>query len=190
MLESSINPAMVMITGQYYKADEHHGQVRGFILEPWRLNLFIIGAVSMVIGIAFVLYVPDDPSKAWFLDDEEKARLVERLRGNQQGFGSKQIKMHQIKEALTDVVTWYYFWYGVSSDIPSGSMGSFGSILLNDDFEFSVSKSMLMNLPSGAIGFLGNPLFVWSCQKVWNSRMFISVFHCDLWAWQGFIFRN
>ncbi|KAG7815976.1 hypothetical protein KL909_005445, partial [Ogataea angusta] len=55
-------------------------------------------------------------------------------------------------------------------------MGSFGSILLNDDFEFSVSKSMLMNLPSGAIGFLGNPLFVWSCQKVWNSRMFISVF--------------
>ncbi|KAG7840703.1 hypothetical protein KL941_005423, partial [Ogataea angusta] len=121
-------------------------------VEPWRLNLFIIGAVSMVIGIAFVLYVPDDPSKAWFLDDEEKARLVERLRGNQQGFGSKQIKMHQIKEALTDVVTWYYFWYGVSSDIPSGSMGSFGSILLNDDFEFSVSKSMLMSLPSGAIG--------------------------------------
>ncbi|KAG7859638.1 hypothetical protein KL919_002343, partial [Ogataea angusta] len=175
MLESSINPAMVMITGQYYKADEQflrsttwfcsgaatklncigYAMVKyadSYKVEPWRLNLFIIGAVSMVIGIAFVLYVPDDPSKAWFLDDEEKARLVERLRGNQQGFGSKQIKIHQIKEALTDVVTWYYFWHGVSSDIPSGSMGSFGSILLNDDFEFSVSKSMLMSLPSGAIG--------------------------------------
>lgn len=200
MLESSINPALVMITGQYYRAGEQFMRTTlwfcanglatiimncigyamveyedSYSIEPWRLNFYIIGAISMFIVILFVIHVPDDPSKAWFLNDEEKARLVERLRANQQGFGSKKVKPYQIKEALTDVVTWYYFLYGVSSDIPSGSLGSFGSILLNDDFGFTTKKSMLMKMPNGAIVAVGCPLFVWVGLKIWDSRMFVSV---------------
>ncbi|KAH3662157.1 hypothetical protein OGAPHI_005405 [Ogataea philodendri] len=201
MLESSINPGLMLITSQYYKVDEQflrtsvwfccsgiatilnncigYAMVQyeeSYSVEPWRLNLYIIGAVSLGIGFFALAYLPDEPSKARFLNDEDKKRLVQRLRGNQQGFGSKRIKKNQIKEALTDVVTWYYFWYGVSSDIPSGAIGSFGSILLNDDFKFSTKKSMLMKMPTGAIIFPGNPLFVWACLKIWKSRMFVSVF--------------
>nr|QFR37062.1 MFS transporter [Cyberlindnera americana] len=201
MLESSINPGLVMITGQYYKVQEQFMRTTlwfcangvavilmncigyamveyedTYSISPWRMNFYIIGSISMVIGVLVVLHIPDDPSKAWFFSDEEKARLVQRLRGNQAGFGSKKIKMYQIKEALTDVVTWYCFWYGVSSDIPSGSLGSFGSILLNDDFGFSTKKAMLMKMPGGAVEAIGCPLLVWGCAKVWNSRMFISVF--------------
>nr|QFR37129.1 MFS transporter [Cyberlindnera americana] len=201
MLESSINPGLVMITGQYYKVSEQFMRTTlwfcangtaiilmnaigyamveyedSYSISPWRMNFYIIGSVSMAIGILVVLHLPDDPSKAWFFNDEEKARLVQRLKENQAGFGSKKVKPYQIKEALLDVVTWYCFWYGVSSDIPSGALGSFGSILLNDDFGFSTKKSFLMKMPSGAIEAVGCPLLVWICQQFWDSRMFISVF--------------
>lgn len=200
MLESSINPGMVMLTSQYYKKDEQflrstvwfsssgiatilnacigYSMVKyedSYPIEPWRLNFYIIGAVSIVVGALFFFHVPDDPSKAWFLNDEEKARVVERLRVNQQGFGSKKVKGYQVKEAFTDLISWYYFWYGVSSDIPSGALGAFSSILLNDDFGYSTSQSMLMNIPYGALSFVGQIIFVLVCQKIWNSRMFISV---------------
>ena len=35
-----------------------------------------------------MVHIPDTPAGAWFLTDEEKLMVVERIRTNQQGFGT------------------------------------------------------------------------------------------------------
>lgn len=48
---------------------------------------------------------------AWFLTEEEKVRVVKRVRVNQNGIETKVWKKHQFIEAITDVKTWIFFFY-------------------------------------------------------------------------------
>lgn len=199
MLESAVTPGMVMLTGQYYKGDEHflrstiwfasngigtilsnciglgmveHGD--SYSIPSWKVNFFVYGALSIFVAAVFLFHVPDDPSKAWFLSEKEKAMVVARLRENQQGFGNKKWKWSQFKEAILDIITWYYFFYGVSSDMPSGALGTFGSILFNDSFGFSTKDSMTMKMIAGAVEFVGCIALAWLTPYCMNSRMFVS----------------
>lgn len=116
MLESAVTPAFVVLTAQWYKREEqflrtaiwlgsnglgllvgsfmayglavnHHVPIAG-----WRLIFIITGVITIVVGIVFSVHVPDDPSKAWFLTEEERKLVLIRIRDNQQGFENKKFK--------------------------------------------------------------------------------------------------
>ncbi|CDO94595.1 unnamed protein product [Kluyveromyces dobzhanskii CBS 2104] len=183
-LESAITPAFTIITSQYWKKEEQFSRINiwfgfnglGIIwggsiayglythqdtypIEAWRLVFVITGCITILVGFVMMFHLPDSPDKAWFFNEEEKLLLVERIRGNQQGFGNHHIKKYQIIEALKDVRTWLYFLFSVSSNIPNGGITNFSSILLKSDFGFSTDKSLLVNMGSGAVELVGCPLF-------------------------------
>lgn len=135
-LESTISPAMIIITGQWYRKEEQflrtglwlccnglgtimgsgiaYGcfkHAHGYNIEPWKVLFIVTGLMTVVVGILFVLHIPDDPSKAWFMTPEEKLMVVARIRTNKQGFGNKHFKMYQFKEAMTEPLTWLYFFF-------------------------------------------------------------------------------
>lgn len=199
IFESSVTPAMVLFTGQWYKAEEHFlrtalwfscnglGIILGgaiaygvaehdqyYSITGWKVLFIVTGLMTIVVGILFYLHIPDIPSKAWFLTEKEKLQVVERIRGNQQGFGNKHFKKYQFYEAMLDINTWLYFFFGVASNIPNGALTNFGSILLNSDFGYSPRESLLMNMPCGAVEFVGCILFAAS-QAVIPHRMAISL---------------
>lgn len=198
ILESAVTPAMVIFTGQWYKAEEQFlrtalwfscnglGIIIGgaiaygvashdahYSIEAWKVLFIVTGLMTIVVGIAFYIHMPDNPSKAWFLTPTEKALVVERIRSNQQGFGNKHFKPYQFKEAMLDINTWLYFFFGVASNIPNGALTNFGSILLNSDFGYSPKDSLLMNMPCGAVEFVGCILFAAS-HSIIPHRMAIS----------------
>ena len=199
MLESAVTPAMVILTGQWYKAEEQFlrtalwfscnglGIIIGggiaygvasheqhFSVEGWRVLFIVTGLITIVTGAMFYLHIPDTPLGAWFLSDEEKSVVVERIRSNQQGFGNKHFKMHQFKEAMLDLNTWLYFFFGIASNIPNGALTNFGSILLNSDFGYNLKESLYMNMPTGAVEFVGCILFAAST-PIFKHRMLISM---------------
>ncbi|KAF6015480.1 hypothetical protein HII12_000638 [Brettanomyces bruxellensis] len=178
--ESIITPAMVIITSQWYKREEQMfvtaiwfscnglGTIMGgaiayglaihtnsYSITSWKILFIVTGLMTIVVGIAFYLHMPDDPSKAWFLSKEEKQRVVLRIRSNEQGFGNPHFKKSQFKEALKDLQTWMFVVLSFAAQVPNGGMTNFGSILLNEDFGYSSEESLLMNLPSGAIDIVG-----------------------------------
>ncbi|CCE85926.1 Piso0_005566 [Millerozyma farinosa CBS 7064] len=198
VFESAITPAMVIITGQWYRAEEHFfrtsiwfacngiGTIMGggigyglsvhqdsYSIIPWKILFIVTGLMTIVVGILFTLQIPDLPTKAWFLTEREKILVVKRIRSNQQGFGNKKFKKHQFIEALTDINTWLYFLFAIASNIPNGATTNFGSILLNSDFGYSSADSLLMNMPCGAVEFVGCILFAYS-QRFFRHRMAIS----------------
>lgn len=64
--------------------------------------------------------LPDSPTTASFLTEEEKLIAIERLKANQTGFKNSTIDKSQIIEAFTDVKTWLLAILILSGNIPNG----------------------------------------------------------------------
>lgn len=183
-LESAVTPAFVILTSQWYKKEEQFirtslwfscngiGMILGsgaiaynvyvndgsYTMQSWKVIFIIPGCLTIFLGFIILLHLPDTPTKAWFLTEEEKKLVVERIRSNQQGFGNKHFKKHQFIEALTDYKTWLFFVFALSNNIPNGGITNFSSILLTG-MGYSSGDSLLMQMPQGAIVFVGCILF-------------------------------
>ena len=174
MLESSITPAFVILTSQWYKREEQFirtalwfgcnglGQIIGagaisynlfvnadsYSMEAWKLLFIITGVLTIALGFLIMAHIPDTPTKAWFLTEEEKYLVVQRIRSNQQGFGNKHFKKDQFIEAITDIQTWLFAIFTISNNIPNGAVTNFSSILISG-MGYSTSESLLMQMPQG-----------------------------------------
>ena len=102
-----------------------------------------------MIGVVFWFVLPDSPASARFLSEGEKVEHVERLRGNEQGIGSKTFKWDQFREALTDINTWLYAFWVFAANIPNSIATSFGNILVTG-MGYSKLNSLLLVTPLGA----------------------------------------
>lgn len=198
VFESSISPAMVILTGQWYRKEEHFlrtaiwfscnglGIIMGgaigypcekhsasYSIAGWKVLFIVTGLMTIVLSITFFLHIPDNPTKAWFLTEHEKLLVVERIRVNQQGFGNKHFKKYQLYEALTDPVTWLWSVFAIASNIPNGSLTNFSAILLANDFGYKPAHALLMNMPTGAVELVGCQLIAFSSRWI-PQRLFLS----------------
>lgn len=197
MFESSVTPAFVIFTSQWYKKEEQflrttcwfafngfgvimggaiaHGlATSNYSIPSWKILFVVTGLMTIVMGFVVMLHIPDTPTQAWFLTEEEKVLVVERIRTNHQGFGNKHFKWKQFREALTDVTTWLFFFFAVAGNIPNGGLTNFSSILLNESFNFSRTDSLLMNMPTGAVEVVGCILLAYSATWI-KHRMAIAI---------------
>lgn len=195
--ESAVTPAFVIITSQWYKKEEVFlrtalwfsfngiGTILGsgaiahsvyinadsYSLTPWKLIFIITGVLTIFVGICVFFHLPNKPTEAWFLTEEEKQMVVERIRGNQQGFGNRTFKKHQFIEALTDTKTWLFFVLSIATNIPNGGLTNFGTILLNGSLKYTVLKTLLVQMISGAVEVVGCTGFAY-CYRFVPIRMF------------------
>lgn len=77
-------------------------------IAPWKFLFIIVGVITFLYGIAMWFLLADSPITAPWLSDSEKHVAVERIRGNQQGIGSKIFKWYQVREAFTDIRVWVF----------------------------------------------------------------------------------
>ncbi|KAF3985616.1 hypothetical protein FT663_05230 [Candidozyma haemuli var. vulneris] len=196
-LESSVTPAFVIVTSQWYKKEEAffrtalwfsfngvgvmlgssavalslYNNMDGYAIEAWRLIFIITGAITIFMGFVVFFHLPNKPTEAWFLTDHEKRLVVERIRSNQQGFGNKTFKKYQLIEAITDIKTWLYFFIGVATTIPNGGLTNFSSILLHESFGYGVPETLKIQTVCGAIELVGCSLFGYA-YKFYPKRLF------------------
>ncbi|KAH3899982.1 probable Allantoate permease [Saccharomycodes ludwigii] len=213
-LESAITPSFTILMCQYWKQDEQFVRIcfwfgcnglggilsssisyglfihsASYSMKAWRVLFVITGMMTIFTGLLMLLHIPDNPSKAWFLNAREKLMVIQRIKSNQQGYGNHHIKKYQIIEAFKDIRTWLYFLFSVCSQIPNGGMTNFFSILLNESFKFDTKKSLLMNMPGDGVELGGCPLFGLLCVyfAYKKFRHFKWLGHSLVW---GFIANN
>ncbi|CUM67362.1 uncharacterized protein PRCAT00005055001 [Priceomyces carsonii] len=203
MFEGMMNPAYMMLVSQWWKKEEQymrsciyvgmqgmgtligagaayglyiHRGITGHVFASWRLFYIITAVITIVLGAISLIHIPDIPTKAWFLNDTEKKYIVQRIRGNQQGFGNHHWKKSQVYEAFTDIPSYILFIYGFTYALANGGYNNFGSILLNEDFGFDTGQSMLMNMPGGGIDIVFPPFVAWICYKfLKNHRLVVAI---------------
>lgn len=145
VFEASMNPASMILFTMYYKRQEQPlrfgiwigcagigyicagivsfgiGHIHSAIAS-WRLMFLIWGAVTVVWGIFLWLTLPGSPtaSKCW--TEDEKARMLERIKDNGTGVEDRHFKVAQFKEAMLDLKTWLLFFFAVTLNCPNGGL--------------------------------------------------------------------
>lgn len=199
IFESAVTPAFVIITSQWYKKEEVflrtalwfsfngvgallgsgaisynlYTNIDSYSIEAWKILFITTGGITILLGILIFFHIPNKPTEAWFLNEHEKYLVVERIRDNQQGFGSKEFKKYQLIEALLDPKTWLYFVLAIANNIPNGGLTNFGSILMNESMGYTTSKTFLMQMLVGAVEVGGCTAFAY-LYRFYPSRMFFA----------------
>lgn len=62
----------------------------------------VLGAVTVLIGICVLVFLPDTPMKARWLSASEKVALLKHVSINQTGIASHKFRPKEILDALTD----------------------------------------------------------------------------------------
>lgn len=82
-------------------------------LSAWRVLFLICGALTVVAGIVFYVFMPNGPKDAWFLTESQRHVLSLRMAKDREGGDKTNFSTEQLKEALSDVKAWFAFAFGV-----------------------------------------------------------------------------
>jgi hypothetical protein len=120
-------------------------------------------------SLVVLTVLPDSPgtSHRWF-NEEERAILTARMRGNLHGASIRQIKWYQIREALGDFKIWLLGVMAAAVYVTNGGVTAFGSLIIKvnlpvfyphntilidnlpqQSFGYSSLSSLLLQIPSG-----------------------------------------
>ncbi|KAF9893420.1 hypothetical protein FE257_010732 [Aspergillus nanangensis] len=122
----------------------------GSSIAPWKIVFLVTGLLTIVLGAIFLWVVPDSQLNARWLKEEDRVLAIARVRSNQQGIGNKHFKLHQVKEALTDPMTWAFFLFALIANIPNGGITNFFNQLITS-FGYTAQESLLYGTPGGAV---------------------------------------
>ncbi|KXT01426.1 hypothetical protein AC578_9507 [Pseudocercospora eumusae] len=141
------------------------GHIQSKALFPYQIIFLFCGLLTVVYSISVFLWMPDSPMTAKFLTEPEKVVAVERLRSNQMGIVTRKWRWDHVLEVFYDLKTYCWFFIVAAVSIPSGGMGTFGSLIIKS-FGYNKFQTILFNLPFGAMtiiaiiggGWLANKL--------------------------------
>lgn len=182
-LEACVTPGLILIVSMWYKSDERATRIGWFYagnlstsivgggvaygvtfyngsIAPWKLLYLILGTLAICNGIIVVLFLPDSPTTARFLSDEERIAALERVRLDQAGTHNKQIKRYQIVETFKDVRTWVMFIIIMCIGIPNGKPSFKSAICLEtlaDDLAQVATLHSATSSPRASVGPPVNP---------------------------------
>lgn len=88
-------------------------------MANWRVMFLVCGGCTIACGILFILAMPAEPSKAWFLNQRERHVATMRLALDRASRDRSMFSKEQFIEALTDYTTYFYFAFGLLLTMPS-----------------------------------------------------------------------
>lgn len=138
-------------------------------LTSWKTMFLVLGLVTVVLGAFVLVFVPDTPMGARFLDDEEKVALLEHIKVNQTGIENRHFHAGQLLEGVLDVGCWLLFLVMILQNCGSGVVTAYSATILTG-FGYTAKQSALLNMPSGAVNIsctLGYAFFVRYQGKRW-----------------------
>ena len=113
----------------------------------------IFGSLSITMGIIALIFLPDQPSTAKFLDDSEKVIAAKRVSTNRQGIKNRHFKSYQVWQTVRDPKTWILFVMAVGAQIPNAAITQFTSLVIKS-FNVSTLGTQYLQIPGGAVQFL------------------------------------
>ncbi|OTB02238.1 hypothetical protein M426DRAFT_264727 [Hypoxylon sp. CI-4A] len=187
--EAAVNPGFVLVLSMWWRQDEQPmrltnyysmngiagicGGLLGYAgLAPWKYIFLIFGSISLAWGVIFLIFMPDLPSTARFLNERQRIIAVERVARNRQGVKNHHFKTYQMWQCLRDPKTWILFVMAIAAQIPNAAQSSFTSIIL-ETFGFDVLETQYMQIPGNAIQFVSLLLSGYISSRFPNKRCFM-----------------
>ncbi|KIV99835.1 uncharacterized protein PV09_08504 [Verruconis gallopava] len=116
--------------------------------HQWRSMFWITGAMTIVWACVIGIFLPDNPVKAKFISEREKAIAIDRVRADQTGVENKTFKKEQMIEAFTDPKTWLMILFNLWISIPNGGLTNFAPLIIKG-LGYNSQRSVLLTMPTG-----------------------------------------
>ena len=126
------------------------GVSTGASIATWRLLFITMGGITVLWGLWTFWLLPANPATWRILSEKEKYIAIHRVRNNKTGIENKQIKWHQVREALLDPKSWVLFVYQVLIASFTGGLTTFASLIVNG-LGYGKLPSVLLGMPTGAM---------------------------------------
>lgn len=131
IFEAPVAPSLMIISGQYYTKSEQAprftfwflglgvAQIVGGLISfgfqhvhhafaGWRIMFLVMGLITVAVGFATLLFLPDTPMQAKWLSDDQKVTLLQHVRVNQTGIRNGKFDPKQLLEAVLDPQVWLW----------------------------------------------------------------------------------
>ncbi|KAM0265607.1 hypothetical protein ACHAQJ_000039 [Trichoderma viride] len=116
--------------------------------KPYQIIFLFFGIITVVVSGAMFFWMPDSPTEAKFLTNEDKIIAIERLRNNQMGVMSREWRYPHFFEALRDPKTWLWAVMIFCISVPSNGISTFGPLIIKS-FVTDPFQTILFNVPVG-----------------------------------------
>lgn len=153
------------------------GQIHGS-LPSWKPIFLILGGVTVLWSIVLFFFLPDDPMTSKHLTDAERQIAIRRLERNNAGTISHKFNKSQFFEAFRDYKLYSCFFIVLLTGVPSGAIGTFGTIVING-FGFDHFDSLALTCPIGAITAISILLSGYITRK-WKNMRYLLIVICGL----------
>lgn len=144
-------------------------------IRSWQAIFITYGCISFVWGLWVIFRLPDSPMRANCWSEEDKKKMVERVRSNQTGLQNKKFRAYQFKEALLDPQTYCYMGIQFFTTLPTSGLGAFYNIIING-LGFSVLQTQLLAMVLGAVIIATLMGSAWMVRKTGQNLLTMAVF--------------
>ncbi|OJD32564.1 major facilitator superfamily transporter [Diplodia corticola] len=177
--EAAMLPCLLFINSAWYRREEQPlrtalwantfaGTFTGILsyaigniggpLSTWRYIFLIYGSATISMGLLMFIALPNSPSTAWFLTEEERRIAVRRVAMSQTEDASHNgMKWRQILEALRDPKYWCISTFFITQAITNAGITQFNPLIISG-YGFSRAKTVLMATPQAAIAMVAQAI--------------------------------
>ncbi|KAL2823337.1 MFS general substrate transporter [Aspergillus cavernicola] len=135
------------------------GHIDHTSIPSWKYIFLVLGALSILTGIVWLIIMPEAPHNAKFLTEEERAIAVQRVAANMMGIKSYEWKYYQIWHCIKDPKTWFLVSFVFFSMLPNGGLTNFGSLVVSG-LGFGKFETLLVGLPSSIVS--AGSMIIWA----------------------------
>ncbi|KAK2593637.1 hypothetical protein QQS21_008641 [Conoideocrella luteorostrata] len=169
--EASIGPSFVAITQMWWRRREQTMRIGSWYcmngltwvfgslityglvsidsdMRPYQIIFLFFGTVTVIVSGMMFYWMPDSPTEAKFLSDDDKVIAFERLRDNRMGVMSREWRFPHFLETLTDLKTWLWVAMIFCISVPSSGISTYGPQIM-ESFLDDPYLTTLMNVPIG-----------------------------------------
>ncbi|RAH51223.1 MFS general substrate transporter [Aspergillus brunneoviolaceus CBS 621.78] len=136
----------------------------------WKIQIISLGLLTLLWSIVLFFYLPDSPSSAWFLHQEDRQFASSRLSRLQRTTETSKWDWSQVKDALTDFHVWWWFIFSFVIALPNSGATSFSTLII-EGFGYNAGETILIGLPTYAFQLVTIVLVAVVTSKIKNARL-------------------
>ncbi|CDH61084.1 mfs allantoate transporter [Lichtheimia corymbifera JMRC:FSU:9682] len=178
--EAAMYPCCIMLISAMYRRREQTARL-GFIgygvgvemdgvhgHSAWQWLMLILGIVTIACGFIFFFFLVDNPrSRLLRLTPEQLAAVEERIKDNAVVI-TKEIKYHQIIEAIKEPRLYCFAFASMLINFQNGALNTFSSII-TQGFGFAGVDAILLTVPSGVVTVIYIVIAIWYNRRYGNT---------------------
>ncbi|KAG8626950.1 hypothetical protein KVT40_005895 [Elsinoe batatas] len=169
--EGGLFPGVVFLLSQWYKRDERQFRIALFVsaaslagafggilaygigfmrgqggLNGWAWIFILEGIATVLIGIWAYWFIPDWPTKAKFLNDNERSYLTARLKADSDATNDEAFSWCNVLKCLKDPKCWLYGLVFHTLSLPLYTLSLFLPSIINA-LGYSAAQAQLLTIP-------------------------------------------